>query len=191
MSITLEALGFTKEELQQRVIDQLCEQILHGYRTDDDSGEDSSFSTSVQAQLRQEAQKRINEAVQAIGEKYILPNVTSYLEALCLQETTKWGEKKGEPITFIEYLTKRAEHFMNEQVDGNGKGKSEGDSYHWTGKQSRITHLIHAHLQYNIETAMKNALSIATSAITSGITETVKLKLAEVQKQIQVNVKTQ
>lgn len=191
MSITLEALGFTKEELQQRVIDQLCEQILHGYRADDDNGEESSFSSNVQAQIRQESQKRINEAVQAIGEKHILPNVTAYLEALCLQETTKWGEKKGEPITFIEYLTRRAEHFMNEQVDSSGKSKAEGDSYHWKGSQSRITHLVHHHLQFSIETAMKNALSIATSAITSGIAETVKLKLAEVQQQIKVNVKTQ
>lgn len=187
--LTLEQLGFTKEELQQRVIDQLCKQALVGVSYDEDGNEaecDSQFSRRLNDAIK----KRIDETINAIAEKSVLPNVASYIENLSLQETNKWGEKHGAPVTFIEYLVGRAEAYLQEPVNYEGKAKREGDSYSWKGTQTRLVHLVHEHLHHSISTAMKEAMAVANSQIASGIQETVKLKLAEISTALSVKTET-
>ena len=187
--LTLESLGFTKEELQQRVINQLCEQFTTtvGYNQDDGS---YPVETDFAKQIEKLVKNRIDETINAIAEKHVLPNVTQYVENLTLQETNKWGEKKGGKVTFIEYLIHRAEAYMQEQVDHNGKGKSESGGYSWSGVQTRITYLVHEHLRYSIDTAMKQAMKEATGQIARGIHETVRMQLNEISAKLKVEVKT-
>lgn len=93
-------------------------------------------------------------------------------------------------FTFIEYLVKRAEAYLTEKVDFQGKSKDENGSYSsFSPSQTRIAHMVHQHLSYSIESAMKNAVQTANSAIAIGIAETVKIKLAEIQKGIQASIK--
>jgi hypothetical protein len=190
MTIDIESLGFTKAELQKRLIDQLCERVLSRVSCDEDGEEvhnDSEFKRALDKAIK----ARIDETINAIAEKHVLPNVSTYIENLSLQETTKWGAAKGAPVSFTEYLVKRAEDYMLEKVDYEGKCKNEShNSSFWNGTQTRLTHLVHKHLHYSIESAMKNALSIANSAIAQGIQETVKIKLAEISKHLAVGIKT-
>ena len=186
--LTLESLGFTKEELQQRVINQLCEQFTTtvGYNPDDG---DYPVETDFAKQIEKLVKNRIDETINAIAEKHVLPNVAQYVENLTLQETNKWGEKKGGNVTFIEYLIQRAEAYMKEKVDHNGKGKEE-TSYSWSGVQTRITYLVHEHLHFSIKTAMEQAMKEATGQVARGIHETARLKLNEIAAKLKVEVKT-
>lgn len=145
------------------------------------SGEDFSALDSV-------LKKAIDEAIDGYCKKNILPRVEQQIREVVLIETNKWGEKVGKPLTFTEYLVSRAEHYITEQVDFNGKTRAE-DSYNWRGTQTRIVYLIEKHLHYEIERAMKAALQTANNAIAGGITEAVKIKLGEVVQSLQVNVK--
>lgn len=181
MNIDIESLGFTKEELQNRVLDRLCERI-----EGDNIVDGETFATKLNAIVK----KQIDATVTALAEKHILPNVAAYIETLCLQETTKWGEKRGEKLTFIEYLTSRAEAYLREEVNHAGKAKNETDGYSWNKSQTRIAHMVNQHLHYSIETAMKDAVSAANSAIVEGIEKTVKIKLEEISKTLKVTVKT-
>jgi hypothetical protein len=187
-AITLESLGFSQEELQTRVIEKLCQDILRSvgfdYDGDREVDVDSQFSKTVEKRTKE----HIDATINALAEKHLLPNVTTFIENLTLQATTQWGEKRGEKITFIEYLTQRAEAYMSEQVNFEGKSKGESGGYSWSGTQTRITHLVNKHLHYSIEMAMKNALQIANSAIAKGIEETVKLKLAELSNTLSASV---
>ncbi|MDN7913721.1 hypothetical protein [Burkholderia cepacia] len=188
MNLDLEALGFTKEELQQRVIDQVSKSILSSVGWDDEDGEydvESKFTKTIQ----QRVIKHVDNTINALAEKHVLPNVADYIENLTLQATNKWGERTGEKLTFIEYLTQRAEAYMTEKVNHSGKSKAE-DSYSWSGTQTRITYLVNQHLHFSIERAMKDALQIANSAISTGIQETVKLKLGEIAQSLKVSVAT-
>jgi hypothetical protein len=187
--ITLESLGFTKEELQERVVDQICASILSGKSFDEDGNveyQDSQFKKKLEERLK----AHLNERINAIAEQHVLPNVSQYVESLTLQTTNKWGEKQGAPVTFVEYMVQRAEAHISEQVDYNGKGKTEADSYNWSGKTTRIAYLVNAHLHYAIETAMKQALATANSAIVGGIEAAVKMKLQEVVNGMKVAVTT-
>lgn len=184
-AITLESLGFSQQELQERVVEKLCEQVLRSVGYDEDGDEidvDSKLSQTIEKRVK----AHIDATINGLAEKHVLPNVATYIENLTLQATNKWGERRGEKVTFIEYLTQRAEAYMQEEVNYEGKPKGT-DSYSWHGTQTRLTHMVNQHLHYSIETAMKNALQIANSAIAKGIEETVKIKLGEVTASLKVS----
>lgn len=188
-AITLESLGFTKEDLQDRVIDQICAQILSG-KTYDEDGNEEYADSQFKRKLEERLMKHLTDRVNAIAEAHVLPNITTLMENLVLQTTNKWGEKKGEPVTFIEYLVQRAEAYIQEEVNHQGLSKSQADSYNWSKSTTRIAYMINAHLQYNIEAAMKKALSAANSAIVGGIESAVKIKLEEIVKGLHLSVQT-
>lgn len=189
-AITLESLGFTQEQLQDRVVETLCDRVLQtvGYGGEDGDDEyvaDSEFSRTIEKRVKQ----HIDATINALAEKHVLPNVSSYIENLTLQATNQWGEKAGKSVTFIEYLTQRAEAYMMEKVDLQGKDKQSAGGYSWNGTQTRVTHLVHQHLHYSIENAMKQAMAQANSQIVKGIEETVKTKLGEISQKLKVEVK--
>lgn len=186
-AIDIEALGFSAEELQERVIERCCDRLLHGTGWDDD-GEPTAVDTRFKQKLHARIKERIDQAIDAIAAEHVLPNVSEYIENLTLQETNRWGEKQGKPVTFVEYLVQRAEAYLNEKVDAEGHSKEETRHSYWSGKQTRVTHLVHLHLHYSIETAMKKAIEQANVAIVGGLEQTVKLKLAELSQSLKVKM---
>lgn len=186
MAIDIESLGFTKEELQQRVIEACVERVLETRSFDDDG---SFMDSSPMAKRLEKAVKdMVDRKVSEIAEKHILPLTATFIENLTLQSTNQWGEKTGERLTFVEYLVKRAENYLREDVNYEGKDKSQANGYGWTKAQSRISHMVNAHLHYAIETAMKSAVANANAVIVGGIEETVKFKLGEIAKALKVTV---
>jgi hypothetical protein len=187
--MTLEELGFTKEELQERVVEQAVCQLMRGVSYDED-GNPCDVTSGFKRKLDESLRKQIDTAINQLAEKHVLPNITSYLESLTLQETNKWGEKTKKSLTFIEYLVQRAEAYMVEEVDHNGKSKAESNDSWWRGSQTRVAFLINQHLQYNIKSAMEDALKSANSQIAIGIAETVKLQLKDLLEKIKPAVVT-
>lgn len=190
MNITLDSLGISKDAIEEKLIAHLAQELLTEIQYDYDDDSEYRAKSSLAKKLDALVKQHIDATINALAEKHVLPNVTNYIESLTLQTTNQWGEKRGEPVTFIEYLTQRAEAYMQEKVSFDGKPKSEANGYSWNGTQTRITHMVHQHLHYSIETAMKQALQIATSGIATGLQETVKTKLAEVSQKLKMEVKT-
>jgi len=178
-AITLKSLGFSKEDLQERVIDRLCGQILSGKSFDTDS----QFKKQLEERLR----KHVTETINVLAEKHVLPNVTQYIEKLVLQTTNKWGEKTGTPVTFIEYLVQRAEAYIQEDVDFQGKGKG-ANSYNWSKNTTRIAYMINQHLQHNINIAMTQALVAANQSIVGGIEKAVRIQLEQIVGTVKASV---
>jgi hypothetical protein len=190
MNVTLESLGISKESVEQKLIEHLAQELLTEIQYDHDDDSEYRARSSLAKKLDAMVKQHIDTTINALAQKHVLPNVTSYIENLTLQTTNQWGEKKGAPVTFIEYLTQRAEDYMQEKVNYDGKTKADSGGYSWSGTQTRITYMVNQHLHYSIETAMKNALQLATSGIATGLQETVKVKLAEVSQKLKVEVKT-
>lgn len=189
MTFDLKSLGFTQEELQERVVERIVESVMTDrvYNPDDDCEYDRH--SKFREDLKKRVKERIDQKVDELAQQFVLPNVSEYIETLTLQKTNQWGEKKGQPITFVEYLVQRAEAYMQEEVSFDGKTKAQ-DNYNWRGAQTRITYLVNSHLQYSIETAMKEALQIATSSIAKGLHETTRIKLNEIAAGMKVAVST-
>lgn len=190
-ALTLESLGLSQEEITTRVVDRMVDRLLTAYDYDEDGKEAPSGPTKFMTALQQQVKAKVDQAIEDIAAKNVLPNVAGYVETLCMQETNKWGEKTGKAQTFTEYLVARAEKYLTEEVNYEGQSQAEArDSYGWRKSQTRVSHLVHKHLQYSIDTAMKAALANANSAIVGGLEQAVKIKLNEVAAALKVEVKT-
>lgn len=181
MNITLESLGLDAEQLRELVVNRACLQLMESV--------DAEGESVLMVRLQKEIQVHLNARVAELAAEHVLPRVSELVDDLTLQSTNEWGQSRGERLTFIEYLVARTAAYLSEKVDHSGKSKAEGDRFHWDGKQTRVTHLVHQHLQYSIETAMKAAMKNANDQIVEGIRETVKLKLGEIAKTLKVSVK--
>ncbi len=187
MDLNLESLGFTKEELQERVVSRIADSILSSVGYDPDEGEttvESKFAKTVEKKCRE----HIDSVINAVAEKHLNPGIDTFIANLTLEETTRWGEKIGTKLTFIEYLAKRAENYMREMVNYEGKDKAENGSYSWSGTQSRLTHMVHKHLHYSIETAMKDSMKALTTGLVPALEDTIKAKLNEVASTLKIQV---
>lgn len=184
----LKDLGMSEEKIIEKVVGQIADQMLYGKVGDLDydeveCGGTTKFRDAVDTLIK----KRIDDAVEAVAAKHTLPNLTDYLESLCLQKTNQWGEKKGESITFIEYLAQRADAYMREPVSYDGKTKGQ-DSFQWRQYGTRVEYMIDKHLQHSISTAMKTALENANKSIAEGLKEAVNAKINQIAVQLETKV---
>lgn len=165
------------EQLQEQIVEAAAEKLI---RSDD------YYETEIQKRVTKLLQEALDKAVAAKFEEAVQPLLAERVDGLVLQKTNEWGEKTGEPLTFTEYLVKRAEQYLTEKVTYDGKTPD----YSSKGTQTRITHMVDRHLHHHIEKAMTEALTKANSQIAQGIYETCRLKLNEILQSVQVNVRT-
>lgn len=186
MQIDLETLGLDKEKLADMVVERVAERLLSGYDIDE-GGEAHSRPSRFQEALQAQIKERINSAVDDLASKHVLPKLQENIDNLVLQETSRWGEKVAPPKSFVEYMVERAENYIREEVDFQGKNKEQG-GYNWSKKTTRISFIINSHLQYHIENAVKQALAGANAAIVGGLEGAVKVALQNATAALKVAV---
>jgi hypothetical protein len=156
----------------------------------DEDGDDWFGTSPFAKKLNDMVKARLDKVVSELADKHVLPRVNEMVEGLVLQQTNQWGEKVGKTVTFIEYLTQRADMWMREEVNYEGKVKGENGSFSWNKKGTRVEFLIDKHLQYNIERAMLAAVGEAHKSITEGLKEAVNIKLGQIAVQLKTEVKS-
>lgn len=172
-TMSLKAIGLSEKDVLETLTDKLVHELF----------EESSFENKLQAMV----QKAIDQAVDKIAKANLNPRVEDMVSKVCLQDTNRWGEVIGKKLTFTEYLVARAEKYLTEEVDYEGRPKN-ADSYGWKAYQTRMTHMIHKHLHYNIENSMKDAVNIVNKSLVPSLEEAVKIKLEEIAKGLKMNV---
>lgn len=189
--INLQELGFTQEELQNRVVDGIIKQILSTTRYNPDQDYEFESDSDFKRKLDEQIKNQVTNTINSIAEANVLPNVNKYIEELVLQKTNQWGEKTGQPVTFIEYLVERANTYITEEVNHEGKSREENKNsgYSWNKNTTRISYLINTHLQYSIKTAVEQMLKSANSQIAKGIEDAIKIQMASILEKIKVETK--
>lgn len=186
--LTLESLGLDQDKLADKLVDRLAQNMLTSIGYDADG--DEWFGTSPFAKkLNDMVKARLDQVVNDLADKHVLPRVNEMVEGLVLQQTNKWGEKVGQPVTFKEYLCARAEAYMQEEVDYQGKPKGT-DSFSWRPRSTRVAYMIDEHLHYSIESAMKDAFTKVNSSIAQGLEKATKQAISEVTSKLTVKVAT-
>lgn len=185
-TVTLEQMGLDQDELQQRLVEAIVNSVMASTGYDED-GDPYPRASGFAKGLRDKLQEALDAQVQAIAEEHVIPRVGEMIENATLQRTNEWGEKAGEPKTFTQYLVQRAEDYLMEPVDYQGKSLERG-SYQSRKTQTRLAHLVDRHLHYGIESAMKQAVKDANDVLASALAETARLKLREIAEQLKINV---
>jgi hypothetical protein len=176
----LAALGITTEDVLKKVVEKISDAFI---------GSDEDGATDFYNQIERSLKAITTAKLDAIFAEHIQPAIGEMIENHCLQATNEWGEKCGKKLTFTEYLVERADAYIREPVDYRGKSKDE-ESYNWTGRSTRITFLIHEHLQHRIEQAMAKALGEVNSSVCKGLEEAVNMAIKRVTVKVDTTVKT-
>lgn len=184
----LKEFGFTKDEIEQKVVEQIADQLLTEYAYDSETGANEPHDTRLTQKFHDIVKKHVDRQLNKLAEEYIVPHVRELIEGVSLQATNQWGEKVGSPKTFVEYLTESAQNYLSQPVDYQGK-PTERSSYS-RDTQTRLTHLVHEHLHYSIESAMKDAVEQVKKTIGPALQETCKLKLGEIASSLKVSLTT-
>lgn len=177
----LTSVGCTQESFLDRLVDQCATKILE--RRD---GYDNEFTKALKAEI----QDRIDSAITAFGDQYVAPLALEHIKALVIERTNQYGEKKGEPFTLLEYMVDRAEKYIMEEVDSNGRSRSEcearRDSFYRKG--TRISQMIDQYLYMSTDAAMKKALEGANETIAKGLMGQLKISLEKAMNDVVVAV---
>lgn len=177
MNLTLEALGLTQEEAQERVIEQMAKEILGSTDPDDVS---NYYKKRIQERLSERIDRMITEQVRIVADAAIGPDVEKLVREFVIQETNTYGEKKGEPITLTEHVIRQVKAHLDERVDEKGRAKEQA-GYGFEPKGTRLAFLVRSFLDDGIRDGVRSALSEGMGVAKEGMVRVVKETLARMQ----------
>lgn len=188
-----ELTGLTKDELANRVVARMTRELLYGCGGDETYG--GAAETRFAGQLQKQIRRSIDRGVRVIAERHVHPQIEQLLEGLVLQGHNQWGEKRGEPVTFIEYVVAHGRAYFGEEVNFEGQSREQyrkrrGDTYSWKADTTRAVYLVEKHLQYSVSVAMKEVLKDAGGLLAGGIKGGIETALAELTQKLKVEIKT-
>ena len=168
------------------VLEKLTQKLYDHYMLDRE-GDQSEFDARLQDSIK----GMIDVVIAKTMTEHVHPRVVQMVEQIKFTKTNEWGERVNPTIpslTFTEYLVDCADSYIREKVDYNGKTKTEAAGYNWSGKTTRISHMIHEHLQYEIARAMEKSLGEVNSSVRNGLEEAVKMALAGIKVSVDTKV---
>ena len=188
----LAVLGLNPEDIQDRVIERICDRLLEDVFSDED-GEGYSRRSSFREKLDKEIKKRVDGKIEELAKIHLHPMVNERIDTVMMERTNTWGEKTGEErMGFVAYLATAADAYMREEVDYRGRSRDECIRNHDSFKKdtTRISYAINEHLRYSIDTAMKSAMAKASETVKGGLVDACKVALENVVQNVQVTIKT-
>ncbi|NQE62982.1 hypothetical protein [Caulobacter sp. RHG1] len=188
MNITLESLGLSVEQMQDRLVEALIDRFLTSNVSDED-GEPVAIVSKFQTSIREAILTRVDESVERLIAPALDGSITSYIDNYKIQSTNGYGEPKREPETITEYIIRRANEYLTEGVNFEGKSKKEysasgRDSYGYKDATTRVAFLIDKRLNDEIAKAMQEALKTANEAITGGLKSAVAFELNKINAKL-------
>lgn len=188
MQFDLQALGLSVEEIQQRVIDGIVEQICTD-KMEDENGDLVYVTSHFKQRITDVVLKRVDEQIERIVSPILEPQVDHWLESVRIQQTNTYGQPKTEPETLLEYSIRSLNEYCYTGVDWQGRTaeqRRKAGSSNWSERSetNRITFMIDQKLSKFMEEQMKDALKSANEAITGGLAAAVKFELQKLTAKI-------
>lgn len=186
---TLESLGINTETLADRIVEQAVEALLSSTGFDPENEVETSYESRFKKEIQNRMQKAVDAKIAALAEVHLVPRVGEMIEKANLQKTNGYGEPKSEPMTFIEYIVSRAESYMSEDVNHEGKSKAEmRDSYGWSSSGPRLTVLMKIYIRQTLETHAKNAIKDINAVVAQNMQKAAIEAIAAASKAMKVSV---
>jgi hypothetical protein len=160
----LQTIGLTQDDLKDRIIDQACEELLRGKGADEDR-----FESTLARALGSKIEKRIAATADAFVDKTVGPHVAKYIDQTLLQPTDNWGNNKGTPKTFAEYVIERFNAYLKERVTPSGQTAGYREN-----TVERGAWLVTQHISAAIDKIIKDSIGTAVATIKDGIDGQIK-----------------
>ena len=190
---TLEALGISKEELAERIIESAVDHLLSSTGFNPETEEETRYESLFKREIEKRVQESVDTKIAALAQEHVLPRVGEMIETADMRATNKYGEAKGPAMTFKEYIANRAQVYMTEDVDyhGNSKAdlaaKNESD-YNWRSSGPRLTVLMRNYIRDSLETQAKAAVNDVNKVIAANIAKAAQDAIAAASANLKVTV---
>ena len=174
MSIDLNELGFKKEEILQRVVDQVSKAVLNDVGYDFETGDYCDFNSEFKKKIVKKIEDYVDLKFNNLAEKHVIPKISEFIDNLKLMETNKWGQKKGEEKTFVEYIVLKVENYFTQKVN------KKGEPSNYDHDQPRFIAMFNELFDRKITFAIEQSMESINGYIKGGITEAIRIKLEEI-----------
>lgn len=146
--MNLQDLGITNEDLVNRLVERLAEGLLDN---------DETFADRVHRSVQERIKEQTEWIAHGIAKEEIERQVKAVIDAPW-QESTSWGEKRGEPKTFRELVNEKIAATLIRRVDSNGRLLEYGEG------QKLIDFLIRSQVEATVKDEIKTAVTAAATA---------------------------
>lgn len=185
---TLKSLGISPEELGNRIVDQAVEALLSSTGFDPDTEEETRYESRFKQEIEARIQKAVDEKIAALAAVHLIPRVGELIEAADMRKTNEWGESKSPPMTFKEYIAYRAERYMSEDVDINGKSRAEANDSYWRKSGPRLTVLMQMYIRDHLQKCASAAVTDINKVIAKNIEQAAKDAITAASASLKVSV---
>ena len=180
----LSALGITPADLREQIINKAVSRLFE----ESEEGVGMDLHELLENAIKTRAKEAIDAMVDNLASETVVPKVEAMIESMTFQKTSQWGEPKEPAKTWRELLVERAENWLAEPVNYEGKTQGEYRSSGWSKSNTRVMHLVDSHLKYEINVALQSALKDLNSKVAGGLVAAVKISLNEQLAKLGVNV---
>ena len=187
---TLEALGVSAECLSERIVDQAVQALLYSTGFNPDTEEEVTYQNKFKKAIEVKIQQTVDAKIASIADIHVIPRVGELIESANMVQTNKWGESKSPPMSFKEYIAHRADAYMCEEVDINGRSKGESDGYTWRSCGPRLSVLMRRYIKDSMEVAAKSAVNDINKVIANNIEKASKDAIAATVANLKVSIAT-
>jgi len=190
---TLEALGISKEELAERIIESAVDQLLSSTGFNPETEEEVRYESRFKREVEARVQKAVDAKIAALAETHVLPRVGEMIEAADMRKTNRYGEPTSPSMTFKEYIAHRADVYMTEDVDYHGNSKADLEAknestYSWRNCGPRLTVLMRSYIRDSLETQAKAAIADVNKVIAKNIEQAAKDAITAAATNLKVSV---
>jgi hypothetical protein len=190
--IDLKSIGITEEELQQRVVDAIVNRMLSSTAFNYDEGQSFTTASPVYRKIQESIKSAIDAKFDMFFESHVCPLVGTKIDDLVIQKTNEWGEKRGEPVTFLEYLIEQAEKHLNEPLDARGRTRSQcaatRDSFNPVRGSTRLANAIDQKIAMHLEQCVTIVVRDATDKVGTAMQDVLKNALETAKDKIKVKI---
>lgn len=185
---SLEALGITKADLIERIVEKAVSELMESHGFDED-GDERTYESQFKHEINKRIQAAVDAKITALANEHLVPRVGEMIEAADMRQTNRYGEPESPPMTFKEYIASRAEVYMSEEVDINGLSKAEqNDYYNWRSCGPRLTVLMRLYIKDTLEKNAKAAVNNVNEAIAKGLQKAATEAIAAAAANLKVAV---
>ena len=190
---TLEALGITREELAERIIESAVDQLLSSTGFNPETEEETRYESRFKREVEARVQQAVDAKIAALAEVHVLPRVGEMIEAADMRKTNRYGEPVSQSMTFKEYIAHRADVYMTEDVDFHGNSKADleakGDStYNWRSCGPRLTVLMRSYIRDSLEKQATAAVADVNKVIAKNIERAARDAITSAASNLKVQV---
>jgi hypothetical protein len=186
---TLKALGVSPDELAERIVDQAVETLLSFTGYNEDGEKTGSYASRFRKEIEARVQASVDAKITALAAEHIVPKVGEMIESANMRRTNQYGEPVSAPMTLKEYIAHRAEVYMSEPVNYNGKSKNEeSESYNFRVEGPRLTVLMRMYIRETLEKHAKAAVTDVNQVIAKSIQKSAVDAIAAASAALKVSV---